>query len=246
MPNLLHNLLPAYNWLKALDPSLPRALFVALVFVTVMAWRKLSPTTWIKFSSLVPVSDADVSWFKATLRKAWQALPSAALGALYGALGTGGALWPTLKLALLGLLAPVIHDVAQKYQGRLGTKKDPPPSDPDNTVRIVPPAALSTPPDRSRLHNDLPDEPAEFRRYVNPAWRLLPVLGILMVCLLSCASLSSVKPPCDDAKLRAIDANYAAAVVAVCLPAYDSKEACPAWPVLEAKHRADLRKACPQ
>lgn len=138
MPNLLSHLLPAYNWLKAIDPSLPRALFVALVFLTVMAWRKLLPESWIKFSNLVPVSDEDTSWFKATVRKAWQALPSALLGAVYGALGTGGDVLASLKLAALALLAPVIHDVAAHYQGNLGTKKNPPPlSIPDGPLLVL-------------------------------------------------------------------------------------------------------------
>ncbi len=135
---LLTYITPLYNALVAIDPSLPRALFVALVFLTVMAWRKLLPASWIKFSSLIPVSKEDTGWFKETVRKLWQALPSAVLGAVYGALGTGGAVWPTLKLALLGLLAPVIHDVAARYRGTLGTKKNPPPGESQYVGRITP------------------------------------------------------------------------------------------------------------
>ncbi len=97
-----------------------------MVFLTVMAWRKLLPASWIKFSSLIPVTDEDTGWFKATVRKVWQALPSALCGAVYGALGTGGNVLASLKLAALALLAPVIHDVAARYQGTLGTKKNPP------------------------------------------------------------------------------------------------------------------------
>lgn len=125
MPKLLDYIMPAYNALKAVDPSLPRALFVALVFLTVLAWRKLSPGSWLKFSSVIPVSDEDTSWFMATLLKVWQALPSALLGAIYGALGTGGNVVESLKLAALALLAPVIHELAWRYEGKLGTKKTP-------------------------------------------------------------------------------------------------------------------------
>ena len=155
MPRLLTYLTPAYNWLIAIDPSLPRALFVALVFCTVLLWRKVSPSTWLKFSSLIKVTEEDTSWFVATLRKAWQALPSALIGGFYGWLGTGGSIVASLKLALLGLLAPVVHELAWRYEGRLGTKRTPPadaqpiakrdhvvfanPRDPED----VPPAALS-------------------------------------------------------------------------------------------------------
>ncbi len=195
MPKLLDYLLPAYNWLVAIDPSLPRALFVALVFVTVMAWRKLLPASWIKFSSLIPVSDEDTSWFKATLRKAWQALPSALLGAVYGALGTGGNVLASLKLAALALLAPVIHDVAAKYQGTLGTKKNPPPDDPDTTVSLMPDPVRVVAQDRSRLHNDSPDEPAELRKWKHPSWRLDSVFAFGGVALL--AFLVVMQPGCS-------------------------------------------------
>ena len=123
MPRLLDYLNPAYAWLAALDPSLPRALFVALVFGTVLLWRKVSPGSWLKFSSLIPVSDEDTSWLQDTLRKLWQAVPAAVLGAVYGALGTGGDIGATVKLALLGLAAPVIHEVAWRYKGNLGKPK---------------------------------------------------------------------------------------------------------------------------
>jgi hypothetical protein len=125
MPRLLDSLSPVYTWLAAIDPSLPRALFVALVFLTVLAWRKLSPGSWKAFSNLIPVSEEDTSWFKATMLKVWQALPSAILGAVYGGLGTGGNVLASLKLAALALLAPVVHEVAWRYQGNLGTKKNP-------------------------------------------------------------------------------------------------------------------------
>jgi hypothetical protein len=125
MPRLLDSLSPVYTWLAAIDPSLPRALFVALVFLTVLAWRKLSPGSWKAFSSLIPVSEEDTSWFKATMLKVWQALPSALLGAVYGALGTGGNVLASLKLAALALLAPVVHELAWRYQGKLGTRKGP-------------------------------------------------------------------------------------------------------------------------
>jgi hypothetical protein len=246
MPRLLDYLSPLYAWLAALDPSLPRALFVALVFATVLAWRKLSPGSWKKFSGLLPISDADTNWFKATLLKTWQALPSAALGLVYGALGTGADVWSTLKLGLLGLLAPVIHEVAWRYQGNLGQPKPPSskPDDTDTTISIMPEPVKLVAQDRSRLHNDRPDEPAEMSgKWRHEDWRLQVVFGALLACVLSCGAAS--KLPCDESKLRAIDADYAAKVIAVCLPKYDSKEDCPEWAALQAEHRRQLKEACP-
>jgi hypothetical protein len=184
MPRLLDYLSPAYAWLAAIDPSLPRALFVALVFATVLAWRKFWPAGWAKFSNLIPVSEADTSWFKATLQKLWQALPAAVLGAIYGALGTGGDVLATIKLALLGLAAPVIHEVAWRYQGRLGTPsgKLPPPGSGD-----------SKPVGPAHPHVFLQNEdgsPIEMRAgWRHPEWRLalLVVMALAVFPLPSCA-----------------------------------------------------------
>lgn len=129
MPRLLDYLGPVYAFLASIDPSLPRALFVALVFLSVMLWRKVSPNSWRKWSNLIPVTEADTSWLKVAAQKLLQALPSAVLGAVYGALGTGGDLWPTVKLAAMGLIAPFLHEVAWRYEGKLGDgKKLGPPS----------------------------------------------------------------------------------------------------------------------
>jgi hypothetical protein len=49
--------------------------------------------------------------------------------------------------------------------------------------------------DRSRLHNDLPDEPAELRGdWKHPDWRLQLVFCVLLVCVLSCSAFSKVTP----------------------------------------------------
>ncbi len=94
-----------------------------------------------------------------------------------------------------------------------------------------------------------PDEPAEMRAW--PSWRyalgpaLLAAFGLvaLSVVLVGC---NPRNPPCDEAKLRAIDARYIERVTAVCLPKYDTKEECPEFPALQADHRRELRAECPQ
>ncbi len=123
-------------------------------------------------------------------------------------------------------------------------KKDPP-DDPDTTVSLMPDPVREVAQERSRLHNDIPDdEPAEMSgKWRHEDWRLHVVFGVLLACVLSCGAAS--KLPCDESKLRAIDADYAAKVIAVCLPKYDSKEACPEWPALQVEHRRQLKEACP-
>ncbi len=164
--------LPLYNALVAIDPSLPRALFVALVFATVLAWRKFWPTGWAKFSNLIPVTDEDTSWFKATLQKLWQALPAAVLGAIYGALGTGGDVWATVKLSLMALTAPVIHEVAMRYTGRLGTPdgKLPPPG--EKPAKPLPPWGDVTPASLPGAKDETPPPPSIGLRF---AWVIKPL-----------------------------------------------------------------------
>jgi hypothetical protein len=62
----------------------------------------------------------------------------------------------------------------------------------------------------------------------------------------SACSAGGIRPPCDETKLRAVDKDYGARVLAVCLAKYPTKEACPEFPALQRDHRAELRKVCPQ
>ncbi len=85
--------------------------------------------------------------------------------------------------------------------------------------------------DRSRLHNDTPTE--------------MRGLALAFFCCLV-LSCDPRKPPCDEAQLRAADKAFLDEVTKVCLLKYDAEEECPEYPGLKAKHKADLRKACPQ
>jgi hypothetical protein len=122
MPRLLDYLSPFYAWLAAINPDLPRALFVMLVFSTVWLIRQYAPNKWEQFANLVGVKSDDTSWLFNELRAAWQMLPAAIIGTIYGVLGTGGDVVESLRLAALALLAPVVHRIAQRYQGRLPEK----------------------------------------------------------------------------------------------------------------------------
>lgn len=126
MPRLLNYLAPLYVWLYALDPALPQALFVSLVFFTVWLIRKLAPNQWEAFANLIHVKADDTAWWQNELRALWQMLPAAIIGTIYGVLGTGADPWPTLRLTLLSLIAPVVHRIAARYQGGLGKGKQDP------------------------------------------------------------------------------------------------------------------------
>lgn len=200
MPRLLDYLAPLYAWLVAIDPSLPRAFFVALVFATVLAWRKYAPGSWSKFSAVIPVSEADTNWLKVTLQKLWQAVPAALLGAVYGALGTGGDVAATVKLAMLGLVAPVIHEVAWRYQGKLGTPSG----------KLPPPSDGSKPFGREVFPQDGDGKPlsvrppggfdAEFRGWRHREWSF----AVVALVLVGCGAAAPVAPPCDQATLIGI------------------------------------------
>lgn len=112
----------------------------------------------------------------------------------------------------------------------------------DDVSLIPEPMKLSVP-DRSRLHNDAPDEPAEMSgKWRHWDWRLQLVFGVLLACVLSCAAEKRL--PCDEAKLQAVDAAYLVEVGKHCLK-YATAAECPELPDLRAKHSRDLKAVCP-
>ncbi len=209
MPRLLTYLDPIYAFLAAIDPSLPRALFVALIFGLVLAWRKLWPDSWRAYSALIPVSEEQTSRFAVAVRKVWQGLPSLVLSAIVGALGTGADVWPTLKLALLGVLPPLIHELSWRYQGNLGDGKP-----------LVPPS-LSAKVDHVHFTNprDPDDGPSAAMTGLAGKWRHrdwsfswpVPRLGVLAVLCF----LVALQPACGASAWQAQrDASNVVAQVA--------------------------------
>lgn len=117
-------------WLATIDPALPRALLVALVFAAVYLIRKLFPRTWEFFARAVPVPVIDPAPLLLVLSKAWQALPGALLGAVASALATGGDVRAAVKGAVFGALAAVAHEFAKAapwlpYTGAIGRMRAP-------------------------------------------------------------------------------------------------------------------------
>ncbi len=74
-------------------------------------------------------------------------------------------------------------------------KSKAPPSDPDTTVSLMPPPTSMRAPDRSRLHNDAPDEPAEMRGWLDWRWQLS--FGVLVACALACSAAPLTSKRCD-------------------------------------------------
>lgn len=244
----------AWAKLAALSPEARWTALVAAIFLIVYLVRKFAPKLWLAFEAKSPFVVADPAPVLAALHKAFQAIPSVLLGIAIPALLSGGDVKAAAFGALMGLVPPVQHELARwakwiPYEGKLGKQKPKsdrkdPPDDPDTTVSIMPEPVKIVAQDRSRLHNDIPDEPAECRGWRHPDWRLQLVFGVLLACVVSCSAFE--KPlPCDESKLRAIDAEYSAKVIAECLPKYDTKEACPAFAGLQAEHRRQLKEACP-
>jgi hypothetical protein len=111
--------------LAAINPDLPAALFVVLVFLTVLAIRKLFPGAWEKWAAVVPVLAIDPSPVLVLLSKLWQAVPAAVIGAVLAALQSGADVKATVYGALLALVAPVAHELAKNYRGSLGVGTGP-------------------------------------------------------------------------------------------------------------------------
>lgn len=120
---MLQYIQAAREFLAAINPDLPAAAFVALVFLVVLAIRKAFPSAWEKWSAVVPVLAIDPSPVLVLLSKAWQAVPAAVIGAVLAALQSGADVRTTVYGALLALLAPVAHELAKNYKGTLGASK---------------------------------------------------------------------------------------------------------------------------
>lgn len=127
---MLEQIRAAVVWLTAIDPALPRALLVGLVFLAVYLLRKLFPRTWEFFAGVVPVSVIDPAPLLLVLSKTWQAFPAALIGAAATALATGGDMRAAVKGLVFGALAAVAHEFAKAapwlpYTGAVGRLRAP-------------------------------------------------------------------------------------------------------------------------
>lgn len=232
MPRLLDYLNPIYRILASIGPQVPQGVFVAMVFLTVLAWRKLSPDTWRKYSKLIPVSDEQSERFSSALRKVWQALPSVLISAVYGALGTGLEVWPTVKLALLGLIPPILHEVGWRYEGKLGDDK---PLDGSNGGARFTSAEVHGP-GSAWISDDGKSAGGELRslRILALSYLMFATFTVLLA-----AACSAAKNPCSEVTLMTIQAGCEARIEREC---HGNKD-CPAY--VECSRAIRTWRACP-
>ncbi len=126
---MLEFLSRAREALTAIHPLLPVVVLVAGLFTPQYLIRKFLPNLW-EWAAQLPAKYLD--WGKTAL-KLWQALPSIVLGAGIAALSIPGAdVWQQAWGALIGALAPVVHELLKlasggKYRGGMPPAAEPPP-----------------------------------------------------------------------------------------------------------------------
>lgn len=109
----------ARDTLAAINPAFPALVLIVLLWAPQAAIRRWLPRLWELPASWGP------QW--SGLRQVWQALPSAAAGALFAALSSGGDPWQATWGAVVGLAAPALHHALKAsplpYQGELGAQR---------------------------------------------------------------------------------------------------------------------------
>jgi hypothetical protein len=116
MSELIHTI---RLFLESLDPAAPWLLLTAAVFASIWATRRWLPKLWVLFDSVTP---------DGALSKVLQGLPAVLLGAVYTVTMSGGNFGKAWKGALWGALAPVVHEIAKRYQGEVKAPASPPKS----------------------------------------------------------------------------------------------------------------------
>ncbi len=112
------------QYLSSIDPSLPAAVLALWIFALVYLVRKFFPQHWELVANVIPVK-VDSGMAMVTLRKLWQAIPAALLGATIPVLLTGGDVKLAASGALVGLVPPFAHEIAKwipwiPYRGEVG------------------------------------------------------------------------------------------------------------------------------
>ncbi len=109
----------ARAWLAAINPGLPAAALVLVLWASQAAVRRYLPGAWAYMAKLGPKGQE--------ARRLWQALPSLAGGALLGALTSGLDPWESVTAAVVGAATPLFHHLLKAsplpYQGELGEPK---------------------------------------------------------------------------------------------------------------------------
>lgn len=121
----------ARAWLAGIDPLLPAATLVLVVFAAIYAIRRWFPGVWALVEKSVPFVDSlDYRPVATVVWKAWQALPGALLGAVVSALSSGISVKSAVIGVLAGFAASLAHEVMAAYRGQVGARAKRPPSMP--------------------------------------------------------------------------------------------------------------------
>lgn len=110
---MLEPIRTALTKLSAISPDLPWCLLALGLFLLVYAVRKFAPALWLAFEARSPFLPADPEPVLVALHKLYQALPSAFVGLVLPAVISGGDWRKALAGALVGLLPPVMHELAK-------------------------------------------------------------------------------------------------------------------------------------
>lgn len=113
----------ARAWLSAIDPVLPAATLVLVVFVAIYAVRRWLPGVWKAVEATVPFAGSlDPGPVLNALWKSWQVLPGALLGAAVSALSSGMSVRTALYGVAAGAAASLGHELMAAYKGQVGGK----------------------------------------------------------------------------------------------------------------------------
>lgn len=123
-------LVQIHTWLEHVNPQLPVAVLMLVIWLPQYLIRRFLPNVW-EIPATLPFDFFHVDRNSLLLlRKAWQALPSVALGALLQSLWMHGDAWTAVLGAAQGLLAPALHELMKglpvPYQGGVPPAADPP------------------------------------------------------------------------------------------------------------------------
>ena len=210
------------NWLFAIDPALPAASLVLLVFATIYSVRRWLPGAWKAIELSIPfLSALDAGPVFNAIWKIAQSLPGMLLGTAVAALTEGANVKAALWGVAAGALASVAHEVMAAYRGQVGGKKPPSAGAPDEPVRM--------------FHVDPPPPPPPLRA-------ALAGLAIAL-CPFGCSGAPKANA-CNPADATRLTAEYTAAVHLACQGF--TFENCPSRPALEADLNRKLEAACPR
>lgn len=107
--NVQMSLVTIQSQLEAIHPVLPALSIALAVFGAIYLLRRVAPRAWDRFAALGP---------NGSFGKIFQALPAVALGAALNAYLSGASPTAAAIGALSGALAPVLHELMRRYDGR--------------------------------------------------------------------------------------------------------------------------------